>query len=403
MTLLFPDPDQVAPRWGTLANGLTLAGLGLLVFGSLTGIPGGDSHGQKVAAVVLLAIAAFGWVAWVLARNASPEPVVATCLVVVAAAGGALAAFSAVALIFPGVATLAAASRWRLTSAAAVGAVGVLAVLVATLANGNKFTVVLGGLAAVFTAMIVGITRRQAVEHAEQMTRLELASERAEVERNRAELLAERNHLARELHDVLAHTLAALSLQLEAFSTVVDAEPGTSSRVREQLERTRELVREGLDEARGAVRALRDDAEPLEARLSRLAEQHGAVFGTSGLVRPLAPEALLALYRVSQEAFTNVVKHAPGATATLDLAFDADRVTVTIENDVPASDGVTTLLGRSGGGFGLRGISERIALLGGEVEAGPVPGGWRVRAAVPVPSAVPSSSPPPTHDDPLAS
>jgi len=393
VTLLFPDPDQVPPRWGALANGLTLAGLGLLVFGCLTGVPGGYSHGQKVAAVVLLAIAALAWVAWVLARNASPEPVVAMCLVVVAAAGGALAAFSAVALIFPGVATMAAASRWRLISAAGVGAVGVLAVLSATLANGNNFAVVWGGLAAVFTALIVGITRRQAVEHAEQATRLELASDRADVERNRAELLAERNHLARELHDVLAHTLAALSLQLEAFATIVDAEPGTSPRIRAQLERTRELVREGLDEARGAVLALRDDAEPLERRLSRLAEQHQAAFVTSGAVRPLAPEAVLALYRVSQEALTNVVKHAPGATATLSLTFGAGRVTVTIENDVQAHNGAINSLGRSGGGFGLRGISERVALLGGEVEAGAVAGGWRVSATVPVPVVAPATTP----------
>ncbi len=289
MTLLFPDSDQVPPRWGTLANGLTLAGLGLLVFGCLSGIPAGDSHGQKVAAVVLLAIAAVGWVAWVLARNSSPEPAVAACLIVVAAAGGALAAFSAVALIFPGVATLAAASRWRLIPALGVGAAGVLAVLVATLANGNDFAVVWGGLAAVFTAVIVGITRRQAVEHAEQMTRLELASERAEVERNRAELLTERNHLARELHDVLAHTLAALSLQLEAFATVVDAEPGTSPKVREQLERTRQLVREGLEERARRRARRRDGAEPIEQRLARLAAQHDACVRDGGCRRPRSP------------------------------------------------------------------------------------------------------------------
>jgi signal transduction histidine kinase len=401
VTILFPNPDQTPARWGALANGVTLAGLGLLVFGSLSGIPAGDSHGQKVAAVVLLAIAAVGWVAWVLARNASPEPVVATCLVVVAAAGGALAAFSAVALIFPGVATLAAVSRWRLIPALGVGAAGVLAVLIATLANGNDFAVVWGGLAAVFTAVMVGITRRQAVDHAEQMTRLELASERAEVERNRAELLGERNHLARELHDVLAHTLAALSLQLEAFATVVDAEPGTSPKVREQLERTRQLVREGLEEARGAVRALRDDAEPLEQRMARLAAQHDAAFETAGAVRALAPETVLALYRVTQEALTNVAKHAARATASVRLAFDTDHVTVTIDNDVTAGNGAASALASSGGGFGLRGIAERVALLGGEVEAGPVPGGWRVTATVPAPAettALASNS-----EDPVAS
>lgn len=400
MTILFPDPDQIPERWGTLANGLTLAGLGLLVFGVTTGISAADSSGQKVAAVLLLVAASLAWVTWVLARNSSPEPAVATCLVVVAAAGGALAAFSPVALVFPGVATLAAASRWSMVPAAAVGGAGALSVLVATAANGNKFGVVYGGLAAVFTGLMVGLTRRQAIEHAGQLTRLELESDRAEVARSRAELLAERNHLARELHDVLAHTLAALSLQLEAFATVADSEPGTSPAVREQLERTRQLVREGLDEARGAVRALREDAEPLEQRLARLAEQHDAAFETSGAVCPLSPEAILALYRVTQEALTNVMKHATGAATSVQLAYEPDHIRVVIDNDIPATNGVSPL-GSSGSGFGLQGIAERLALLGGEVEAGPVAGGWRVRATVPSPGSVPVESA--RQHDPLAS
>ena len=93
---------------------------------------------------------------------------------VVAAAGGALAAFSPVALVFPGVATLAAASRWTMLPAAAVAAAGTLATLVATLANGNNFAVVYGALAVVFTGVMVGLTRRQAIEHAAELTRLEL-------------------------------------------------------------------------------------------------------------------------------------------------------------------------------------------------------------------------------------
>jgi signal transduction histidine kinase len=274
--------------------------------------------------------------------------------------------------------------------------------VVATAANGNRVAVVWGALATVFTGLMVGITRRQAIQHAEQATRLELASDRANVERTRAELLAERNHLARELHDVLSHTLAALSLQLEAFATVVEAEPGTSPRVRDQLERTRQLVREGLDEARGAVRALRDDAVPLEERLAKLAEQNGAAFATAGPPRPLAPEIVLALYRVAQEALTNVMKHATGAVASMELAFEDVAVRLTVDNDLPSTNGAATdALGHSGGGFGLRGISERVALLGGEMDAGPVPGGWRVRAVVPVAGAA-STTPAPAHD-PLAS
>jgi signal transduction histidine kinase len=385
-----------------LANRLTLGGLALLVFGVVTGFPRTASGGQKLAGLLLLVAASLAWVAWVRVRNTGSEGVVAACLVVVAVAGGALAAFSPIALIFPGIATLAAGSRWPILPAALVGAAGSLASLVATVANGNSFGVVYGALSAAFTGLMVGVTRRQAVEQAAQVTRLELASERADVESTRAELLTERNRLARELHDVLAHTLAALSLQLEAFATVVDAEPETSQRVREQLDRTRQLVREGLDEARGAVRALRDDAVPLEERVAKLAEQHGAVLVTAGAPRPLAPEATQALYRVAQEALTNVMKHATGTGVSMELAFDDDVVRLTVDNDAPSTNGADTdALSRSGGGFGLRGISERVALLGGEVEVGPVPGGWRVRAVVPAPGAA-STAPAPTHG-PLAS
>jgi signal transduction histidine kinase len=212
--------------------------------------------------------------------------------------------------------------------------------------------------------------------------------------------LGERNHLARELHDVLAHTLAALSLQLEAFATVVDAEPQASPAVGEQLERTRRLVREGLDEARGAVRALRDDALPLDERLRDLSEQHDAAFTISGTPRPLPGEVVLALFRVAQEALTNVMKHAAGAATLVGLHYDADSVALVVENASPPANGHGNPLGDSGGGFGLRGIGERLALLGGQVEAGPTADGWRVTATAPVPATPTAFAPTAPASDP---
>jgi signal transduction histidine kinase len=373
-----------------------------LVFGVTTGVPRADSGSQKLAALLLLVAASLAWLAWVLVRNSRSEAAVAICLVVTAAAGGALAAFSPIALVFPGMATLAAASRWTMVPAIAVGVAGALAVLVATLANGNNFAVVWGGLAAGFTGIMVGLARRQAVEHAEQKTKLELASDRAEVERTRAELLDERNHLARELHDVLAHTLAALSLQLEAFATVIDAEPQASPAVREQLERTRRLVRDGLNEARGAVRALRDDALPLDERLRVLSDQQDAALTISGTPRPLPGEVVLALFRVAQEALTNVMKHAAGTDTSVGLHYDADSLRLVVENAGAPPNGRTSPLGETGGGFGLRGISERLALLGGSMEAGPTKDGWRVTATAPVP-AVPAPAPPASDPNPVRS
>ena len=232
--------------------------------------------------------AAVSWVAaLVIWRDDSPVSAVA--IVLMALTGGALVAFAPVAMVFPAVAVFSAAVRWRFQVAALVAAAGWLAMFVAELAVGLSPGVILGCLAAVLAGAIVGISRRQAVERTEQAARTEVETARAEVERERAQLLSERNHMAREIHDVLAHTLAALSLQLEAFGTVVDAEPGTSPAVRQQLERTRRLVREGLEEARGAVRALRDDLAPLDEQLERLAAQHDAALRVSGL--PTSPLA----------------------------------------------------------------------------------------------------------------
>ena len=187
--------------------------------------------------------------------------------------------------------------------------------------------------------------------------------------------------MAREIHDVLTHTLAALSLQLEAFDTVVDAEPGTSPAVRQQLERTRRLVREGLEEARGSVRVLRDDPAPLDEQLRRLSAQHHAALTVSGPLTPLAPEVSVCLYRVTQEALTNIVKHASGARTSVGLSYAPDYVSVSVENE--AANGLSALRD-SGGGYGLQGIAERLALLGGHMEAGPTPEGWRVTATVPI-------------------
>ena len=318
-------------------------------------------------------------VAMVIRRDDTPVSGIGIGLM--ALAGGALVAFAPIAMVFPAVAVFAAAVRWRIQVGAVVALAGWLAMLVAEMAVGPSLGVILGCLAAILGGALVGIARRQAVERSEQVARTQVETVRAEVERERAQLLSERNHLAREIHDVLAHTLAALSLQLEAFGTVVEAEPGTSRAVREQLDRTRRLVHDGLEEARGAVQALRDDASPLDDQVRRLCAQHGAEFAISGRPQPLSPRVIVGLYRVTQEALTNVMKHATGAPTSVQLLYAPDSVSVTIANAwTPGSPG----LHDSGGGYGLRGIAERLALLGGHMEAGPTPEGWRVTATTPL-------------------
>ena len=229
-------------------------------------------------------------------------------------------------------------------------------------------------VAAVLAGTVLGTSRRDYQERAARAAAVELAQ-------GRAELLAARNHLARELHDVLAHTLAATSLQLEALDAMMGDGQGRDPAVGEQLARIKRLVRDGLDEARGAVRALREDLPPLDQRLARLAAEADAGLSVSGRPRDLPPDVALALYRVAQEALTNVMKHAPGATAGMQLDYTDKGVSLAISN--PSSPGGAAALASTGGGYGLQGIRERVLLLGGRVDAGPVEGGWRVAAEVP--------------------
>ncbi len=301
-----------------------------------------------------MTVASLAWVVALVIRRDDTRVAMASILVM-ALTGGALGAFATTAIIFPAVAALSATTRWRIPVGAAIAASGWLALVVAELALGAPVPgVILGCLAATLGGALFGIARRQAVEKTRLVARTEVETVRAEVERERAELLSERNHLAREIHDVLAHTLAALSLQLEAFATVVDSEPGTSPKVREQLERTHRLVHEGLAEARGAVRALRDDSAPLDEQLEKLCAQQGARFTVSGPPLSIPPPVALGLYRASQEALTNVMKHATGAPTSVRLSYADDRVSVSVENaGAPGS----SKLHRSGGGYGLQGAA----------------------------------------------
>ncbi len=390
-----PQIDPLPIPQTNLANAIAIVSLGLLTWTTLSEIRKYQHGIDTTVALILLAVTGLAWLVWVLVRGRfgwATAPV----LITLALAGGALAAFAPIAVIFTAVATLGAAMAWRLRGAAIIGAGAWIAMVIAVLATGHAFGIALGGLAAILTGALIGFTRREVVERTHQAAQVEVAETRAELESTRAELLGERNHLAREIHDVLAHTLAALSLQLEAFATVVDAEPETSPAVRAQLEKTKQLVREGLNEARGAVQALRDDAAPLDDQLRRLAARHHADFTLSGPLLPLSAGVVMSLYRVAQEALTNVMKHAPGAHTAVYLAYRPDSVALTVDNAAPGGAGSNGsakgapngkgvgFLASSGGGYGLRGIAERVALLGGHVEAGPTSEGWRVEAVVPL-------------------
>lgn len=362
---------------------LNLIGLGLLVWGTASEAQPGLG-GRHLLALVMLVAASGSWVGWIGSRTRASGTLAILMLGTMVVSSGVLLAFAPTAVVFVAVGMLGTGLSWEFWVSASVAAAGLVATVCSAAAFSPHGSVIVYGIAAIVTGMVLGYGRRQSTEKTEQAILMQVEKDKAQVERDRAELLAERNHLARELHDVLAHTLAALSLQLEAFDTVVGSDPSASAQIRDQLEKTKTLVHEGLDEARGAVQALRENAVPLEEQLAKLSSDHHAAFAVKGTPRLLSPQMSLGLYRATQEALTNVVKHAPGAPTTVELSYTARDVSLRVENGA-GSGGLHELAG-SGGGFGLQGIRERLTMLGGQVEAGPCGSGWRIAAVVPAPS-----------------
>jgi signal transduction histidine kinase len=198
--------------------------------------------------------------------------------------------------------------------------------------------------------------------------------------------LDERARLAREMHDVLAHTLSALSIQLEGTRMLAEQRGGDPALL-QALERISRLSREGLLEARRAVGSLRGDSLPGPDLLPSLVdafERDTGILSTlqiDGDGRDLSPEARVAIYRTAQEALTNILKHAEATAVTVALRYTAEDVELRIDNDGrPRPSPVP------GGGHGLTGMRERAELLGGRLEAGPTANGFSVRLWIPEPA-----------------
>jgi signal transduction histidine kinase len=205
----------------------------------------------------------------------------------------------------------------------------------------------------------------------------------------RAVALNERGRIAREMHDVLAHSLSALAVQLEG-ARLLARDRGTDPGVVDAIEKAHHLAGSGLDEARRAIEALRGDDLPGPGRLAGLVEsfgQHAGVettFDVSGQARELSSEARLALYRTAQEALTNVRKHAHPDRVDLRLRYGREGTSLVVEDHGKTNGAeVASPLAMSGGGYGLSGMRERAELLGGRLVAGATDDGFRVELWLP--------------------
>ncbi|MGK5638994.1 sensor histidine kinase [Streptomyces sp. URMC 126] len=213
-----------------------------------------------------------------------------------------------------------------------------------------------------------------------RMLAQERAARRAEAE---TAALDERARIAREIHDVLAHSLSAQLVHLEAARLLVES-GAERERVLERIVAARMMAREGLAETRQALSALRGEMTRPEEFLRDLAAGQGADLRVTGEPRRLPAEAGQAVRRVAQEALTNVRKHAPGARVEMEFSYLEGEVELAVHDG--GARGRNTELAASGAGYGLLGMRERAELLGGSLEAGPAGQGRRgfvVRLRVP--------------------
>ena len=215
--------------------------------------------------------------------------------------------------------------------------------------------------------------------NAERALAQERAARAAEAE---SAALAERSRIARDIHDVLAHSLSAQLVHLEAARLLIER-GADRDQILERGVAARGMARDGLDETRQALSALRGDMTPLEDFLHELvASSDGARLTVGGERRPLSAEASQTVRRVAQEALTNVRKHAPGAKAELRLEYGAGEVALEIRDSGASRPHEELTV--SGSGYGLLGMKERAELLGGSLEAGPGEEGFVVTLKVPV-------------------
>ena len=359
--------------------------------------PGQGAGGVVVA--VALVLSAGAWLVWMFAGR--DHPAVLPALIVMAAAGGVLAGVSwrSPAVAVGCVVAATAGLRLETEASLAITAETIAAFLIAGIAAGAPSGTLAGYPAAFLGLWAFGLTRRAYVLRAEQAEEALEQARRAHNAETQAAALAERARIAREIHDVLAHSLGAVSVNLQAAEGLLSSLPPDRpelAKAIECVERAGAFTREGLAEARRAILALRDTADSgpsapvrsLAGQLRALTDEYRADgdapadFSVTGEPRPVGAEAALTAFRTAQEALTNARKHAPGQPVSVTLRFDPEVMTVHVVNPLPP-EGAAGPLAHSGAGYGLTGLRERAALIGGTLITGPADGQWSVCLTIP--------------------
>ena len=406
MTIPRPAPlrratDPVVVGWAL--RGLGVAALVFIVAWVTRSEAAAGRDADAAALVVALAVLSVAWLGFLLPRHLDRR-LQLSALVAIGICAATLNDLRPQSPAFLAALLAMAGAAGRLPVGPAIGVLAVIATAI-TLSEGAgaTHTIPAGVSYTVAAAALFGVAAyvralRDAHRRSERIVAELRATRRAEA---KAAALAERARLAREMHDILAHVLSALSLQLEATALLLEEE-GASQRALQQVHRAQRLAHDGLDEAQQAIGALRGDRLPgpelLEDLMGAFTQATGvtARLAVDGEPRPLAREAGLAVYRTTQEALTNIRKHAKTADdVTVALHWRPDGLSLSVEDRDPDGQGTARTDGAAGstgpggsgpdgsGGYGLAGMRERAELLGGELVAGATAEGFEVRLWLP--------------------
>ena len=380
------EPMTIRVFWLIRFTGLALVGI-------LALISPPHSQAQRAVQIACFSVVGMALLACLLLER-SPRyrtwglPV---ALGVMAAAGGlaAVTSGSGQSLVaFAGVAAIAAGTDLELPAAIAVAVAGILPIWIFGPLEGSTFGTLAGYPLLIVACLSFGRNRRSYRVQAEQAAALLAEHERVRAEQRRADVLDERARIAREIHDVLAHSLGALGIQIQAAKAMLTDHRDVDRAVG-ALATAQRMAADGLAETRRAVHALRVDTLPFGQELVGVVDTHRqryhvpVSFETSGMTRALPPDASLALLRTAQEALVNAAKHAPGQQVAVRLDYGETGVRLSVVNQANGAGAPVRKPG-STGGYGLTGMRERLRLLNGTLQAGPREDQWAVTAELPL-------------------
>ena len=378
LTFLVQPPGATAVKAQFV--GWVLAGLGLLAWSLVDAYPAARYRSRALPVILGVIAVAAGFTC----TAGSNENNCASLLVSMATAGAGI--------------EIAVPASWAVTIA---GILAIEANWIIYRDGSSQVSVFLLYPTIPLVGLLLGRLVRSRRVQAEQSAALLAQTQELLASRGQADVLGERARIAREVHDVLAHSLGALGIQIQAARAVLTDHKDIDRAV-EILLTAQRMAADGLTETRRAVHALRTDSRPLDEELRRATAVYGerydvkVTLGVGGSPRSLPPDATVALLRTAQEALVNAAKHAAGQCVAVNLDYAAGDVRLTVVNDLPEgrelANGHGPANGRAAaagqgtltGGYGLTGMQERLRLLNGTLEAGPRDGQWAVTAELPL-------------------